>query len=70
MNFLGYARDGGLYFPETIPSLTKDEIEEWSVLSYTELVKKVMPLFISAEEIPQPDLNQIIDKAFEKFSGI
>ena len=66
---LGYARDGGLYFPEEIPSLSKDEIEKLSELSYPELVKKIIPLFISEDELPQSALNQIIDKAFMKFSG-
>ena len=67
--FSGYARDGGLYFPEKIPTLTKDEIEQLSKLSYPDMVKKIMPLFISEDEIPSNDLGHIIDNAFRKFSG-
>jgi len=66
--FSGYASDGGLYFPEKIPLLSKDEIEQLSGLSYPDMVKKIMPLFISEEEIPQKDLDKIIDNAFKKFS--
>lgn len=67
--FSGYAKDGGLYFPEKIPLLSKDEIEQLAGLSYSDMVKKIMPLFISEEEIPQKDLDVIIDNAFKKFSG-
>ena len=67
--FSGYASDGGLYFPEKIPLLSKDEIEQLSSLSYPGMVKKIMPLFISEEEIPQKDLDEIVDNAFNKFAG-
>ena len=66
---IGYARDGGLYVPESIPKISKDEIEEWSALSYPELVKKIMPLFISSDEIPVSDLHRLIDRSFKKFPG-
>ena len=67
--FSGYAQDGGLYFPEKIPLLSKDEIEQLAGLSYPDMVKKIMPLFISEDEIPQKDLDVIVDNAFKKFSG-
>ena len=67
--FSGYARDGGLYFPEKIPCLGKEQIEEWADLSYPDLVKKIMPIFISEDEIPTADLTNIIDNAFKKFTG-
>ena len=67
--FSGYARDGGLYFPENIPCLGKEQIEEWADLSYPDLVKKIMSIFISEDEIPTADLANIIDNAFKKFTG-
>ena len=39
-----------------------------SNLTYPELVKQIMPLFIPREEIPVEHLHQLIDKAFKKFS--
>ena len=68
-SFIGYARDGGLYFPESIPTITRDDMEKWSKLSYPELVRKILPLFISEDEMPRADLNEIVDSAFKKFSG-
>ena len=49
--------------------MSKDEIEKWADLTYPELVKEVMPLFISQNEIPKEDLNGIVDRAFNKFSS-
>ena len=53
----GYAQDGGMILPETIPRVSRDTIRAWSRLSYTQLVKEILPLFISAEEIPRSDLD-------------
>ena len=36
---LGYASDGGLYFPDTIPKLSEEQINHWSQLDYIDLVK-------------------------------
>ena len=66
---LGYAQDGGLYFPESIPKLDKIEIENMANLTYPELVKRIMPLFIDESEIPLKDLHLLIERAFKKFSS-
>ena len=62
--------DGGLYFPESIPQISQDEMDRWSTLSYPELLKQIMPLFISPEEIPVVDLHGLVDRSFKKFSGM
>ena len=62
--------DGGLYFPESIPQISQDEMDRWSTLSYPELLKQIMPLFISPEEIPVTDLHGLIDRSFKKFTGM
>ena len=67
--FAGYALDGGLYFPEKIPEISQDEMDQWSSLSYPDLLKKIMPLFISPDEVPVADLHGLIDNSFKKFSG-
>lgn len=55
--FSGYASDGGLFMPETIPFVDKTTLEKWKKLSYLELCKEVMSLFIPQEEIPAKDLE-------------
>ena len=96
---LGYASDGGLYFPDTIHKLSEEEISHWSNLEYIDLVKvtyfqdffismdylirfytpqhcdflllhwqEILSLYISEEEIPRQDLNELVEKSFgDKF---
>lgn len=37
----GLAPDGGLYVPQTVPSVGHDTINEWSKLSFWELAAEV-----------------------------
>ena len=55
--FSGYAGDGGLFMPESIPVVDRATLEKWKGLSYLELTKEVMSLFIPPEEISTEDLN-------------
>ena len=55
--FSGYAGDGGLFMPESIPVVDRAILEKWKGLSYLELTKEVMSLFIPPEEITSEDLN-------------
>lgn len=55
--FSGYAGDGGLFMPESIPVVDRATLEKWKGLSYLELTKEVMSLFIPPEEITSEDLN-------------
>jgi len=65
--FSGYAKDGGLYFPESIPKLSLETLKEWKNLSYPDIVKNVMGMFIGEEDIPKEDLEKLIAKAFKSF---
>jgi len=62
--FSGYAPDGGLFVPSSIPHLSKDQLKSWSSLSYPELAKRFLPFFIDAEEISPNELDSIVDEAF------
>ncbi|XP_014430039.2 threonine synthase-like 2 [Pelodiscus sinensis] len=65
--FSGYAPDGGLYMPKEIPTLDYHTLRTWSTFSYPELVKELSSLFISSELIPRKELNDLIDRAFQRF---
>lgn len=43
----GLAADGGLFMPETLPSIDLDTIKELSALSYPERAAKVLSLFLT-----------------------
>ena len=53
----GYAPDGGLYIPEQIPTITNAQLKIWANLTYPELAKEVVRLFVSEEEISMLDLT-------------
>ncbi len=62
----GLAPDGGLYVPETLPKFSQEEIASWAGLSYQELAFKVIAPFV-AGEIPDADLQGLIDKSYATF---
>ncbi|XP_072353755.1 threonine synthase-like 2 [Scyliorhinus torazame] len=65
--FSGYARDGGLFMPEEIPSLDLATLQTWSAHSYPQLVEEICSLFISSEDLPREDLSDLISQAFRRF---
>jgi len=62
--FSGYAADGGMLLPETLPKISKHQLQAWSRFSYVDLIKKILPYFISPEEIPTKDLENLVDRTF------
>ena len=42
----GFAADGGLFVPETIPKITQAQFQSWAELSYPELAFEVLSMFI------------------------
>ena len=68
--FSGYARDGGLYFPETIPKIDLETLKSWKNLKYPEIVRNVMQMYIGEDEIPTEDLKRLLENAFSKFKSL
>ncbi|KAK8732759.1 hypothetical protein OTU49_006910 [Cherax quadricarinatus] len=65
--FSGYARDGGLYMPETIPELSKSHLEQWCNYSYPELVYAIARKFIDEQEISDKSLDNVIKTSLTRF---
>jgi threonine synthase len=55
--YTGYASDGGILIPESIPVISKETLKSWVPLSYKELAKKIVPLFVTEDEIPMSKLD-------------
>ena len=53
----GYALDGGLYLPEDPPVLTREEWKQLAALSYPQLVKKMLRMFVDQEELSDSELD-------------
>ncbi len=65
----GLASDGGLYVPETIPTLTHEEIASLNGLSYEDIAFKIMKPFIG-EAFTDDEFKGIIKKAYANFGHI
>ncbi len=62
----GLARDGGLYVPETVPTLSHDEIAALAGLPYEEVVFRVMSPFIG-DTFTETEFRGLIARAYEGF---
>ncbi len=64
----GLARDGGLYLPETWPTLTRDEIAAMKDMTYTQVAVKVMAPFVEGA-VSIEDLTNIVNETYGAFDG-
>ena len=62
----GLARDGGLYVPETIPTLSADEIASLGGVSYEEAAFRVMRPFVG-DTFTDAEFRKAIDAAYKGF---
>ena len=56
----GFAADGGLFVPESIPQVTRVQFENWAELSFTDLAYELLSLFIDPSIVPATDLKKLI----------
>ncbi|KAG5647481.1 hypothetical protein DXG03_009416 [Asterophora parasitica] len=63
----GLAPNGGLYIPEDIPSLPENWKSDWKNFSFVDLSVAVLSLYISMDEISQPELRQLVEKSYATF---
>ena len=62
----GLARDGGLYVPESWPSLSHDEIRALRGLSYADAAKRLLLPFLGGE-IAADEFGRLVDEAYATF---
>lgn len=65
----GFAADGGLFVPESIPQVTPGMLVKWSGLDFVTLAHEIVSLFIDESAIPAKDLTTIIEKSFCGFES-
>lgn len=63
----GLASDGGLYVPETWPTLSETEIAALSGLSFAETAVRILEPFV-AGSITRAELSDLCEKAWGRFS--
>jgi len=63
----GYAIDGGLYVPESLPKITLDQLKAWKNFSYVEIAFELLSLFIDRSIISEFELKKILQSAYAPF---
>ena len=63
----GFAEDGGLYVPESLPQISQAQLAQWADLSYTELAYEILSLFIDRKVISPTELENILNVAYSPF---
>jgi threonine synthase len=63
----GLARDGGLYVPETIPTLSREDLADMATMSYEDVAFKVMRPFIG-DTFTDAEFKQLIANAYAGFN--
>ncbi len=63
----GLAPDGGLYIPESLPTITPQQLQAWGKLRYADLAFEIMRLFVDGA-IPDAKLKEMIDASCAAFS--
>ncbi|GHB16937.1 threonine synthase [Salinicola rhizosphaerae] len=63
----GMASDGGLYVPETVPQLSRDELAGMAGLSYAEIAFRVMKPYVGGE-IDDETFRGLVRDAYATFS--
>ena len=63
----GLASDGGLYVPESWPTLSRDEIAGLAGLSYVETAVRVMAPFVTPD-LSEDELRALCTQAYGRFS--
>lgn len=62
----GLASDGGLYVPESLPQISKDQWRQWQTLSYPELAIEVMWPFVDGS-MPRATFESMVRDAYGSF---
>ena len=63
----GFAADGGLFVPDSIPAISQQQLESWADLSYQDLAFEILSLFIDRLIIPSNDLRQLLNDSYRGF---
>lgn len=52
-----YAPDGGLYVPEELPQVSREQIRKWAGHGYQQLMQEILSLFVSHDELSPREMQ-------------
>eukprot|EP00405_Crypthecodinium_cohnii_P009754 CAMPEP_0206439058 /NCGR_PEP_ID=MMETSP0324_2-20121206/11992_1 /ASSEMBLY_ACC=CAM_ASM_000836 /TAXON_ID=2866 /ORGANISM="Crypthecodinium cohnii, Strain Seligo" /LENGTH=509 /DNA_ID=CAMNT_0053906621 /DNA_START=20 /DNA_END=1549 /DNA_ORIENTATION=+ len=65
----GYAPDGGLYVPEKLPQVSKQDLECWRNLSFPALAEQILLRFVGEDLPGKPEeFTQLVCSCYEDFT--
>ena len=64
----GFADDGGMFVPQSIPKISQDRLRAWSGHSFNQLAFEILSLYIGEETLPAADLKALIEKSTAPFT--
>ncbi|WDP85186.1 MAG: threonine synthase [Desulfobacter sp.] len=64
----GFARDKGLFVPDTLPWFSRKQLSQMAELSYTDLAHMILSRFIPEKIIPPKTLKRIVKESFAQFT--
>lgn len=63
----GFAADGGLFVPQTIPRVSEEQLQNWSKLGFVDLAFEILSLFIERTILSADDLRRLLADGFDRF---
>jgi len=63
----GLGHDRGLFVPDTMPTVTAEELQAWRSLSYTDLAVQVIRKFVQDDQVPYNVLVDIVTRSCAAF---
>ena len=64
----GYAPDGGLYVPETLPRITAEDLDAWRTLDFTAVAVEVLLPFLDGE-VSREELAELLSKSYAGYDA-
>lgn len=61
----GLATDGGLYVPESFPTITPEQLQKYATMNYCDVAVDVMMPYV---DIPRDDFAKLVHDAYSTFS--
>lgn len=63
----GLAHDRGLFVPDSLPSVSMEELEKWRSFSYPDLAVEVISKFVGEDQVPRAKLQDIVKRSCAAF---
>jgi len=64
----GYAPNGGLYVPETLPRITAEDLDAWRTLDFTAVAVEVLLPFLHGE-VTREELAELLSKSYAGYDA-